>query len=851
MVRLLRLYATIASAIFEVTAASSNSGTNWLDTVGLCASIENVIFEAGTYFVKIAADINVTQNKEHLNRANDAFDTAIKGLEGFGEYSTDDVAKVEVVANLWGNYSKMIFDNVDSITSRPVEEKQKTLLEIDERKEYLLQKANELTTKTVHMSIERGGPKTVTVLTYAVKQTMCISSLTNDLILVSLGIDKKENISFTIKDFDDRHSALLEGDSLNDIPMMSDVCKLLRMREVGYLWINFKAGLTAVLDTASSKSHADRAKTLMATGLEDANALLTEMKMVRNLIIKDNDDCDPADGISKQQWWVLTQRTGLQRVLSQKSVRLFTNIASKVLVSENKVELVMALDEAETNLKDLLFGSKIDDVPSPISHEVAKWMAHSKSLWDQMSTDLRSVVSQDGYDKATLTKCSRLSDPLLLSLNNVMDFLVASAASRVPSLQAEVIDVSGAQLVKICKLCKESMLADLDVDREKNTGQMVDSVKMWRDAHTTLLRGGIPPSNVSTGVNKTTDVCLLQQMQKALDVHKRLEISANILVEYGNNSAELHQLNLLAYTEMFDAVTMYGQLVEITCTLNENSVVDFKSFLYAVGKLRMLLQRVQKEFLSTDVGLNTTINAISSSFEQLIFGESSIRIKAAPTQAIADALFNMETLWLELKSALVTSTAIVTQESLSSGKNGVDAVMTSNKIAAIMEAYVTLAEEQVSATELNPKRVDIASRQCMLVEQMAKEAILVGESSTSDQQLRSTIAAYEAAHNDLMDQTHSGRNDIIENMEKAEVAWQRYKVQVLDVASGSRAAEMQTQLDLLSPILAGNIALYAMVVEKPVRAQRSSFLLLRVLIPLALVLGPSLLGFIRGFFAKE
>jgi hypothetical protein len=420
-----------------------------------------------------------------------------------------------------------------------------------------------------------------------------------------------------------------------------------------------------------------------------------------------------------------------------------------------------------------------------------------------------------------------------------------------PSLQATVIDISGAQLVKICKLCKEAMLATLEIDRDKNVLQMSDSVKLWRNAHTTLLRGGVPKTNTSSGVNETTNVCLLQQMQEALDVHRSLEEAAYILVKHGNNSAELHQLNLLAYAKMFDAVTMYGTIGDVTCELKKNSVDDFKSFLFAVGELRMLLQRVQNKFLSSAMELNTTINEISSSFEQLLFGETSIGIKAAPTQAIADALFDMEALWLQLKSALATSTAIVTQDSLSSKKSGVDAVMTSDKIEAIMEAYVTLTEEKVSGEELNARRVDIASRQRMFVERMAKEALLVRESSADDQQLRRTMDAYESAHAELMDQTHSGRDDVLQNLARAQATWVAYKTQLLDVASGSRMTEMQTQLDLLTSILEEIVRMYAQVVPAPVRRQRSSFLLVRVLIPLALVVGPTFLGFIRGFFSKR
>jgi hypothetical protein len=356
---------------------------------------------------------------------------------------------------------------------------------------------------------------------------------------------------------------------------------------------------------------------------------------------------------------------------------------------------------------------------------------------------------------------------------------------------------------------------------------------------------------MSSGVNKTTSVCLLQQMQEALDVHMALETSAFTLVKYENNSVELHQLNLLAYDKMFDAVTMYSTIGTVTCELRTDSVKDFKSFLFAVGELRVLMQRVQKEFLSNAVGLTATIAEITNSFERLLFGEKSKGIKAAPTQEIADKLFDVEALWLELKSALETSTAIVTLESLSS-KTNAEAVMTSDTIEAIMEAYVTLTEETVSVDELHAKRVDMAIRQRMLIEQMAKEAILASETSTGDQQLRLTMGKYETAHDELIEQTHAGRDDVLKSLETAQTTYTGYKTLLLDVAGRSKNTdEMQTQLDLLSSIWEDIAVQYTKFVPAPVQAERSSFLLLQVLIPLALVVGPSLLGFIRGFFSKR
>eukprot|EP00927_Polykrikos_kofoidii_P085078 TRINITY_DN914_c0_g1_i2.p1 TRINITY_DN914_c0_g1~~TRINITY_DN914_c0_g1_i2.p1 ORF type:complete len:417 (+),score=48.30 TRINITY_DN914_c0_g1_i2:53-1252(+) len=396
------------------------------------------------------------------------------------------------------------------------------------------------------------------------------------------------------------------------------------------------------------------------------------------------------------------------------------------------------------------------------------------------------------------------------------------------------------------------MLVSLDIDRGTNLLNMKSSMDTWRNSHTTLLRGGVPRSNTSSGVPTTTNVCILQQMQRALDAYQTLETALFALTHNGTGKEEVHLLNPPAFNAMNKAVSMYGTIGDVVCELREDTVDAFKAALLKVGRLRMLTQRVQKEFLLNALELNTTVAEISRSFEQLLFGDSSIGVKAAPTQALADLLIDMEPIWLAVKSALEDSTAIVTQDSLSSTKNGIEAVLTLDKIESIMAAYVKLTQEKVLPDELLAARVDLASRQRMLIERMAKDAILTAESSTDDQEIRrtslsSSIAAYESAHVELIDQTHDGRDRILAGMKKAQIAWVAYKESLLLVADGRKERiALQTRLGVLSGILEEVEVLYADVVQETVRPRPKSFLVLQLAIPAALICVPSIMGCIRA-----
>eukprot|EP00927_Polykrikos_kofoidii_P085080 TRINITY_DN914_c1_g1_i1.p1 TRINITY_DN914_c1_g1~~TRINITY_DN914_c1_g1_i1.p1 ORF type:complete len:352 (+),score=43.04 TRINITY_DN914_c1_g1_i1:119-1057(+) len=307
---------------------------------------------------------------------------------------------------------------------------------------------------------------------------------------------------------------------------------------------------------------------------------------------------------------------------------------------------------------------------------------------------------------------------------------------------------------------------------------------------------------------------------------------------------------------MNKAVSLYGTIGDVKCELRGNSVEEFKAFLFKVGNLRVLVQRVQKEFLLRATGMNTTTAEINRSFVQLIFGETSVGIKAAPTQAIADALFDLETLWWKLEAALENSTAIVAQDSLSTTREGVKLVMTIENIEAIMAAYVRLAQEKVSADELLPRRLDLASRQRMLAEQMAKEALLVSESSGNDRQLRrtrllSTMASYESAHAKLVDQTHVGRDRVLMSMKMTQTAFIEYEKYLLLFVDGSPEGTWtatQKRLDLLSVILEENEVLYAEVVPEP---DRTLLLVLQASVPITLICAPIMIGLISRAVSYE
>merc|ERR1719271_1976303 len=127
------------------------------------------------------------------------------------------------------------------------------------------------------------------------------------------------------------------------------------------------------------------------------------------------------------------------------------------------------------------------------------------------------------------------------------------------------------------------------------------------------------------------------------------------------------------------------------------------------------------------------------------FGNSTADIPPPPTQAVADALFQVGDKWVIEKQLLLETPDAA----------GVDHIVEAE--ALFMDASAALVSAMIDAAWAADKtvqgtKISMAGNQVMLLEKMLKEATLIvmGHSSTTTEMLESTIYDYEHGFHLLM-----------------------------------------------------------------------------------------------------
>eukprot|EP00927_Polykrikos_kofoidii_P050898 TRINITY_DN44740_c0_g1_i1.p1 TRINITY_DN44740_c0_g1~~TRINITY_DN44740_c0_g1_i1.p1 ORF type:complete len:880 (+),score=133.93 TRINITY_DN44740_c0_g1_i1:56-2641(+) len=852
---MMHVSAKIACVTVLATISLALEGSSWLQVIQEAGILRQSVGEFQLHFVALALGHDIDEHQKLMVEANETIHASIctlthgKGSEILPASNISQLvaSRLDIGKQLFTSLEKTAFEKAQRFSSANSSEIHGILEMVTKKTNHLAEIFDEIVSIYANTaSVDQAGASAFR-LSYASTQVSYAVELLKDTILIALSEDTRSHIEQTMKYFRSGHKMLTEGNVLLRVPLMTDVCQLSVMREVTHILEAFNGDITHVLDSGTGEELVASAKAFVKEKTQVADLLIETLKQAERLFVDSTQECDPIKEVSIEEWAVLINNVGKQMMLMERLVRLFANVANGVLVTKSKVDLVLNIDEANSNFNNLLFGSKEEGVPSPISPQLAVDSALAKSIWDTLEPDLRAGVLRQSIDPRLLAKCSRESARLREMLDHVMQLLVKTANEHAPSVQASILYRLEHQHMLIEEMSKDAVLVSSDIDRETNLESMKKSADAWRKSHATLLRGEVSKSNLSSDVPKITDACTLQQMQRAFDAYENLEVAAFKLAEEGSGGEDVDTLSATALTVVRKASSVY--LEPGKCEVQDIFLDEMKALLFQVADLRVLSQRIQKEFLmGNSTKVNTSIAEISDSVENLIYGTETMT--ASPTQTIADRLFKFDEKWLHLKSALSNSTAIVTQDSLQSRSDGVEVVMTFNDVEGIVTPYVKLAQDPLFVEDLSAERVGLASQQRMLLEKMAKEALLVSESTQTTRRpqrarLVSSISLYERTHAELMDRTHLGRGTVLTKMAAVQICWNDYRQYLMLVADGSRSKnlpDMLTSLEELSVIWEELMILYAERVPAPEVIPIRSYLYLQLCVPIVLMVVPCVVG---------
>lgn len=222
-----------------------------------------------------------------------------------------------------------------------------------------------------------------------------------------------------------------------------------------------------------------------------------------------------------------------------------------------------------------------------------------------------------------------------------------------------------------------------------------------------------------------------------------------------------------------------------SCVLLALSLGTDTSAINVAGKQRMLSQRMAKETLlvANKAEPRETIDATIAEFEKvhsaLLNGDKTMGISAATDKAVREQLSKVGTLWHDYKTAVESYLSA----SSDAGLGFIDHHST-NLLKNIHQAVTMMATTAKESSALSQKltpAINIAGKQRMLSQRIAKEAMLVASNVEPHETIGGTIVEFEKAHdalvngNDAMGVEAAKNQALLDQLATIGGLWESYK----------------------------------------------------------------------------
>ncbi|CAE8698270.1 unnamed protein product, partial [Polarella glacialis] len=565
------------------------------------------------------------------------------------------------------------------------------------------------------------------------------------------------------------------------------------------------------------------------TIIEASVPLFSSQVAAVELYVEDDGSCNPLGGISSSEWVFLLNNVGKQRFLSQEVSQLFMQVANGVDVQSSKVALSVTLASTTGLIRSLIRGSVVNRIPPPPTQAIADEMILVQREWEGLGSELQAAVDLGKTDSLTVAVIARQSRHTLTIMDSATRLYQAAALGSMPTLASHVVNMAGRQRMLFQKISKEANLIFYGEGVGKNWVELNASRDMFTSHHWKLLLGKVNDSS-SPAINRTTDLCVIQQMKLVIDLYGELEQAA-FQTAAGSRVAiaDLIRLNPVAFSAMNTAVGFYASGTS-SCAAHNISFLEWGGAIREIGHLRDLSQRASNRFLlvafakyasnSTSASSNAledTITEIHLSLKKMQFGAGVDNVPAAPTQGVVDYVFTLDGIsssFIETLEAVHTFKAKDVNTVVSQSEAMVEGTET------LMTMYLEAAEK--SEPSVPGRRMNIASRQLMLVQTMVQEALFLRLSLNGlkhGERLDKAIASFVASQQ-LLKNGGNGlqgiiaqRQDLLYQVYLVDQAWNEFLPRVQDIAEGlsNDTTAMEATLFALDEVLGEAVVLFSVL----------------------------------------
>ena len=167
-----------------------------------------------------------------------------------------------------------------------------------------------------------------------------------------------------------------------------------------------------------------------------------------------------------EQWGVIMNISGRQRMLSQKMSKEALLVAAKINPEENKNKLKDTMKLFETSLQALMEGNAAMNIPVCELPEILEQLEKVQTLYADLNVIFAKMVEGEVADIVEMQQIAKASLPLLTAADKAVQMFGEEAKKvlvKDPAL-ALVINIAGRQRMLSQKMAKEALLIHLKVD---------------------------------------------------------------------------------------------------------------------------------------------------------------------------------------------------------------------------------------------------------------------------------------------------------------------------------------------------------------------------------------------------
>lgn len=203
---------------------------------------------------------------------------------------------------------------------------------------------------------------------------------------------------------------------------------------------------------------------------------------------------------SPEQWGVIMNISGRQRMLSQKMSKEALLVAANINAEENRNKLKETMKLFEASLNALMNGDAAMNIPVCESAEILEQLERVQTYYSEMDAVFDKIADGGSPDNFDMQQIAKASLPLLTAADKAVQMFESEAKkvlTKDPTL-ALVINVAGRQRMLSQKMAKEALLIYLKIDPANQAESLKKSTALFENSLKGLKFGdsetGLPPT---------------------------------------------------------------------------------------------------------------------------------------------------------------------------------------------------------------------------------------------------------------------------------------------------------------------------------------------------------------------